>query len=331
MTKRLIAGSAFVGLALATLLASPAHALDLDVTGAEFNFANPGGVDRLVAAGVGDNFLYTNVATVDGNQIDARVTIGAVSASSVAERQFAFFDEEAVENHNFLNGGSLTIGCYSNQESRDAWDSDGFYDYDEFTESDRLQEAIVRTVDHFEDDETDPGINTRLALCGDEDNLPPSSSAVITVDFLVAGSPVTLNNLVVNVQDVDSQQSVVFSAPKPSSFEVTPTSQLEISDDLSSTTFYGEESASDDPDYAVDLFYDGVQSLTYEFILPEGDSTASLSVMFESFFNPADSEDLAPTGPNDSAAWALPLIGLGVLTAGLFVARRSRYSIRISD
>ena len=330
MTKRLIAGSAFAGLALATLLASPAHALNLDVTGAEFNFANPGGVDRLVAAGVGDNFLYTNVATVDGNQIDARVTIGAVSASSVAEREFEFYDSFEVSSQNDRNNQNLTVGCYSNQAFRDALDLGDFYDYDLFAESDRLQNGLVRTGDHFEDDETDPGINTRVALCGDEDNLPPSSSVEITVDFLVGGSPVTLRNLVVNVQDVDSQQSVIFSAPKPSSFELSTTSQIDVSNDFSSTTFYGEASSSesDDPDHAADLYYDSVDSLTYEFVLPEGDPSASLSVMFESFFNPADSEDLAPTGLNDSAALAIPLIGLGVLAAGLFVARRSRETAR---
>ena len=255
MRKRLAAGSAFAGLALATLLSSPAHALNLDVAGAEFNFANPGGVDRLVAAGVGDNFLYTNVATVDGNQIDARVTIGAVSASSVAEREFEFYDSFEVSSQNDRNNQNLTVGCYSNQAFRDALDLGDFYDYDLFTESDRLQNGLVRTGDHFEDDETDPGINTRVALCGDEDNLPPSSSVEITVDFLVGGSPVTLRNLVVNVQDVDSQQSVIFSAPKPSSFELSTTSQIDVSNDFSSTTFYGEASSSesDDPDHAADL------------------------------------------------------------------------------
>jgi hypothetical protein len=324
MNRRFLAGSALLGLALSTALASPAQAIVLDASGAGFNFANPGGFDRLANVSTGSNFQYTNVATIDGNQIDALVTVGAVSDDVVSGWNYQKFTEVQIENLNGLNPveeDDLTVGCYTNAAYRADVEAGTYvYLYRDFVAGDRMADGYITAVDEYQGDRSDRGIHNDVDICN---GLDPSaaSSIEITVAFQIAGSPVTLDNLLLNVQDIDGGQSVMFSSPKPTSFELRSSSELVVTEDANFVRFYGEESSDDDPDFAAEVSYDGVTSFTYAFEFVENRSGGSLGVMFESYFDGL-SEPLANTGSNDNAPGVAFLAGLALLLAGVLTFRR---------
>jgi hypothetical protein len=231
-----------------------------------------------------------------------------------------------VDYNNGLNPepeADLEVGCYSNEAYRQDYDNGTtLFLFEDFVASDRLPGGYIEAVDEFEDDERDPGISSDLTVCTYFNDPSDATSFSITVEFLVGGNPVTLDNVTVSAEDIDGQQHIEFSSPKPTSFELSENSQLEMTEDASFLRFTGEEPADDDPDYAVDVHFDGVSSFTYEFGVAAGDYGGSLNVMFESYFNPNELEPLANTGANVGASGLIPLAGLGVLAAGLAVARR---------
>lgn len=324
MNRRFLAGSALLGLAFSTALASPAHAIVLDASGAGFKFANPGGFDRLANVSTGSNLLYTNVATIDGNQIDALVTVGAVSDDVVSEfiyQKFTQFQIDILNGFNPVEEDDLTVGCYSNAAYRaDVEAGDYVYAYADFVASDLLADGYIAAVDEYQGDSSDRGIHNDVSICNGED--PSAASSIeITVAFQIAGSPVTLDNLLLNVQDIDGGQSVKFASPKPTSFELSANSELVVTEDANFVQFYGAESADDDPDYAAEVSFDGITSFTYEFALEEDSYGGSLGVMFESYFDGL-SEPLANTGSDDSVPGIAFLAGLALLLAGVLTVRR---------
>ena len=324
MKSRSLAIAALLGLGFSTALVSPAQAVALDASGADFNFANPGGLDRLADVSSGDNLLYTNVATIDGNQIDARVTVGTVSDDVVSDWNYQKFTQVQIDMLNGLNPAEeddLTVGCYSNAAYRaDVEAATYLYAFGDFVAADRMEDGHITAVDEYQSDSSDRGIHNNVDICSGED--PSAASSIqITVAFQIAGSPVSLDNVLLNVQDIDGGQSVKFSAPKPTSFNLSASSELVVTDDVAFTRFYGEDSADDDPDFAAEVSFDGINSFTYEFAFEEGSYGGSLAVMFESYFDGL-AEGLAPTGSDDVAPNLALFAGVGFLAVGTVIARR---------
>ncbi|MCF8546618.1 MAG: hypothetical protein K9G02_01705 [Microbacteriaceae bacterium] len=324
MNRRLLSASTLVGLALSVALVSPAHAVALDASGVDFNFANPGDLDRLTDVTTGDNLLYSNVATIDGNQIDALVTVGDVSDDVVSGWNYQKFTQAQIDHLNGLNPteeDDLTVGCYTNAAYRaDVEAGDYLYAQADFVASDRMADGYITAVDEYQGDRSDRGIHNDVDICNGED--PSAASSIeITVAFQTAGSPVTLDNLLLNVQDIDGGQSVMFSSPKPTSFELRSSSELVVTEDANFVRFFGEESSDDDPDFAAEVSYDGVTSFTYAFEFVENRSGGSLGVMFESYFDGL-SEPLANTGTSDNAPGIVFFAGLVFVLAGVITARR---------
>lgn len=324
MNLRFFAGSALLGLAFSTVLVSPAHSVALDATGAGFNFANPGGFDRLANVSTGSNLLYTNVATIDGNQIDALVTVGAVSDDIVSDWNYQKFTQAQIDilnGYNPTEEDDLTVGCYSNAAFRaDVEAGTYLYSFEDFVAADRMADGYITAVDEYQGDRSDRGIHNDVNICNGED--PSAASSIeITVAFQIAGNPVTLDNLLLNVQDIDGGQSVMFSSPKPTSFELSSNSELVVTEDANFVRFYGEDSADDDPDFAAEVSYDGITSFTYAFEFVENRSGGSLGVMFESYFDGL-SEPLANTGSDDNVPGIAFLAGLALLLAGVLTVRR---------
>lgn len=325
MSLRHTVATTLIGIGLAATLSTPAQAVVLDASGVEFNFANPGGVDRLANVTTGDNFLYTNVATIGGTQVDALVTVGQVSQDAVSDDIYVYFNAFAVAYNNGLNPepeADLEVGCYTNEAYRqDYLNETTLFPFEDFVASDRLPGGYVDVVDEFEDDERDPGLSSELTVCTYFDDPSDATSFSITVAFQVAGNPVTLDNLIVSAEDIDGGQHIKFTSPKPTSYELTENSQLVLTEDASFLRFSGEDPADDDPDYAVDVQFDGVSTFTYEFGVPAGDYGGSFNLMFESFFNPNEEEPLANTGSDSSASSVIPILGLAILLAGFAVGR----------
>lgn len=323
MNSRLLSVSALVGLALSAALVSPAHAVAFDASGVDFNFANPGNADLMTGAKVGDQYVYSGVATIDGTSIDAVVTVDAVSPALVSTYEYSHVNDVRADILNGMNDPSeadLTPGCYTNGSF--VLDPDN-YPVADFVATDRLNDGRITKVDADQGSDSDVGIHNEVDICTWYDAPSAPSSMVITIEFLVGGLPVTLDNIVLNVQDIDGGQSVGFSSPKPSSYELTSGSMLDVTGDETFTKFYGEESSDDDPDYAADVRYDSVSSLTYRFGFSEGSGGGSLDVIFESFVgNLAASESLANTGTSDNAPGIVFFAGLVFVLTGVITARR---------
>jgi LPXTG-motif cell wall-anchored protein len=143
-----------------TTYAVPAGGLSFDANGAleendpcsegfgnSFGFAELDEVNGLVA---GEFLTYSNVATIDGQAINARVTLTSISGMRTE--------------------GSSTV-------------------------LDRL-------------DKCDMDSNTGLVELNfdSETNSPGDAHFVLTIDFLANGTPVTLTNLKMNVEDIDNNQ-----------------------------------------------------------------------------------------------------------------------------
>lgn len=320
MKSRSVAIAALLSFGLASALASPAHATPFDATGVEFDFGNPGNVDVLEGAAVGDSQLYSDVATIDGTSIDALLVVDAVSTGLVSTSDYSNINQTRADILNGMNDPSeadLTPGCYTNAAY--VADRDG-YPVADFVAADRLPDGRVTAVDADQGSDSDAGINHEVDICTWYDAPSEPSSMVVTIEFLVDSVPVTLENVVLNVQDIDGGQSVKFSSPRPSTYELTSGTGLDVTGNETFTRFYGDDSADDDPDYAVDVRYDSISSLTYEFGFSEGSSGGSLSVIFESYFDGL-AEGLAPTGTDDNAPSVALYAGIVFLAAGVVVAR----------
>jgi len=307
------------------LFVAPAYATTIDVAGATFDFGNPVDTDIGESAEIGDEFTYTNVTTVGGVQIDAVVTLIGASPSSIGNySDYADLDAQEISDLNTNNPSSVDVaGCYTNEAYALTQDFDYTgdpYDFTEFVAGDLIPDESIEYIDGYEDDPAeDIAINTGTELCGSD-----SGFVQIRVDFEVAGDPVTLNNLTIYAGDIDNLQSMTLFSPKPSTWSVSPDSELAVVADGDSVAFNApdEGSSEDDPtalNFVGEAQYDGVSSISYEFALEDGNG--SLSFRFESYFNPDG--NLAATGVDAAPAGIAGLAVLGFGSA-LVIARRIR-------
>lgn len=308
-----------------TLFVAPAYAATINVAGATFNFGNS--VDEEIGEGasVGDSFNYTNVATVGGVQIDAVVTLIGASANSLGNPQYdyAVLDQDDINYLNVVTSEAVdTPGCYSNAD----YDLNSeFYDQTLFAPSDILPGSRIEFLDEYDSDpEDDSAIKSDVDLCTFEDTTDGYVS--IRVDFEVAGNPVTLNNLAIFADDIDGEQYLTLFDPKPTTFAVSPESELEIVELSDRVSFNSPAIGSDRDDptalnFVGEAQYDGVSSISYTFGLLDS-SGGSLDMRFDSFFD-IDYGDLAETGVDTAPVGIAGLAVLG-LGAALVVSRRVR-------
>jgi hypothetical protein len=307
------------------LFAAPAYATTIDVAGATFDFGNAVDTDIGESAEIFDVFPYTNVTTVGGVQIDAVVTLIDASPSSIGNySDYADLDAEEISDLNTDDPDSVDdAGCYTNEDYADTQDF-GYtgepYDFTQFVVGDLIPGERIEYIDQYEDDPADDrAINTGTELCGSD-----AGFVQIRVDFEVAGDPVTLNNLTIYAGDIDALQSMTLFDPKPTTWSVSPDSELAVVADGDSVAFNAPDEGSSESDptalnFVGEAQYDGVSSISYEFALLDG--SGSLSFRFESYFNPDG--DLASTGVDAAPAGIAGLAVLGFGSA-LVIARRVR-------
>lgn len=128
--KKIISGAISAVFAIATISFAPVASatLSLDAEGASLYFPN----DNYIDLAVGESHLYENVATLEGQSIDARITVDSVSDGT---------DLEDVDESNSDGVDSyLFVGC-----------GDGCDPYDEdFTPADGFKGYVQYTIDFFE-------------------------------------------------------------------------------------------------------------------------------------------------------------------------------------
>jgi len=309
--------------------AIPASATTLDASGVALDFSNPVNTDYLENATAGDSQLYSGVATIGGSVVDALVTFVGASSSSVGE-DFIYFDQSQVDLINGLLGapGNLTPGCYSNV---------GYltnppgYDYSGFALGDRLAGGSVMYVDGYDRKAAyNSTISSSVHICPDAGG--ENGDITVRVDFQVAGEPVTLNNLTLNVTDLDNQQEMTLSSPKPTSWVIDSASLVTVSEaeadvlTLVGSTDPSPETAPYFPErYTAEAHYDAVSSVTYSFKIVNA-SSGGVEVAFDSYFPSTVPEaTLAETGVETLPAGIL-VLGAVVLGAAFVVARRVRRS-----
>jgi hypothetical protein len=321
----LVAGSA--------LALTPANATTLDASGVALDFSNPTDTNYLANAGLGDRQLYEGVATIGGTVVDAVVTLVGASDTSVGVEEFQNLNLNQVGLLNeLLPGGAdpLTAGCYSN----DAYVANPYaYVLGDFRLSDLLVGERVTFVDEYDDDPAyNSTINSGVDLCVDSED--GDGDITVRVDFQVDGSPVTLTNVALHITDLDNQQEMVLSAPKPSSWTIDGESVVTVSEaEADVLTFVGsvDPSPYEEPKYperyTAEARYDSVSSLTYSFKIVDA-SSGGVEVAFDTFFESATppavpAAALAETGSN---AWPAGMLALGALGVGgvLLMTRRGR-------
>jgi hypothetical protein len=186
------------------------------VAGLRLDFGNAVDQYILQSAEVNDSYLYENIATVDGVQIDAVVTVTAMSENSLGDYPHEAITEAQIEVLNADNSEHVDVaGCYSTPEYVSAYEASEAYDFLGFNEPGALKGGLeVEYIDGYENDpEWEYTISTSLDLCdpgytGDVDGFVD-----INVAFEVNGEPVTLNNVVINATDIDNEQIVTFWSP----------------------------------------------------------------------------------------------------------------------
>ena len=307
-----------------TLLVAPAYAATIDVAGATFSFDNPVDVDLGDSAEINDPFNYTNVATVGGVQIDAVVTLIDASSNSMGNVYYETLTQNDIDGLNVTSSESVDApGCYTNTAYVE---QDPFYDMTLFAPSDLLPGSQIEILDEYDSDPADDvAIKSSVDLCDFADTT--NGYVSIRVDFKVAGNPVTLNNLAIFADDIDGLQYLTLFDPKPTTFEVSPESELEIVELSDRVSFNSPDigSSRDDPtalNFVGEAQYDGVASISYTFGILDS-SGGSLDMRFASFFNPdaAPEGKLAKTGIDLAPAGIAGLAVLG-LGSAIVVARR---------
>lgn len=327
--------SAFAALTVAALAAvpalaiSPASATTIDVAGLRLNFGNAVDEDILENGGVGDPYLYENIATVGGTQIDAVVMITAMSDNSMGNYPYESISQSQIDALNVDNTEHVDIvGCYSNEGYVAAYEAEEAYDFLGFNAPGSLKGGTeVKYIDGYEDDpEWEYTISTGLDLCdpgytGDVDGFVD-----INVAFEVNGEPVTLNNVSINATDIDNEQEVTFWSPAPTTFTTSGVNSLVTIRDAASddfVTFVGPVEGSVDGQedrYVGEVTYDSISEFDYTFELVNG-SSGSLQLAFDSYFT--SDEEIAKTGVDAVPAGAAGIVAFAVGTA-IVVARRVR-------
>lgn len=239
----------------------------------------------------GESVTYLNVAEIDGDSIDARVTLSDI------------------------------LGMAS-QEGR----------------PDDSTAPVLERLDKCEEGDGEAGL---IEAKFDSAEFSPSESYFeLTIDFLVEGSPVTLNDLIMNVEDIDSNQFLevddfnsVRLADNRGETDVQEYSDGEVIDvdgspvtvNASSPTalrFFasGSSDSSDGAEetdkHVVELTYSAVDSIVLRLGAYEnGGGSFDLNFSGFEFASDSDEPELAPTGPA-SSMWGLAIGSLGFLIAG---------------
>lgn len=327
---RTLATAAVASLIAAPLLfVAPAHATTIDVAGQQLNFGNAVDQNILENAAANDSYLYENVVTVGGVQVDALVTVIAFSDNSMGTYLYESISDSQITELNNNNSEHIDVaGCYSTDEYIAAMDAGQAYDYLGFLQEGALRGGYeVEYIDGYEDDpEWEHTISTGLDLCDPGYTGEVDGSVDINVAFQVNGDPVTLTNVSITAHDIDGEQQVQFWDPAPSSFYTSDDSLVTIEDFTEIdgyVQFNGPEESSEDgfeARYIAEVTYDSVSGFNYTFLL-NNQSGGSLQLEFASYFNAE--EDLASTGVDAAPAGVAGLAGLG-LGSALVIARRVR-------
>jgi hypothetical protein len=313
---------------------APAYATTIDVAGQQLNFGNA--VDEVILenAGVGDSYLYENVVTVGGVQVDALVTVVDFSENSLGNYLYEEISESQIAILNGVDPNHIDVaGCYSTDEYVTAYDANLAYDFLGFNQPGALRGGYeVRYIDEYEGDpEWEHAINTGLDLCDPAYSGEVDGYVDINVAFEVDGNPVTLTNVAISAHDIDGDQQVQFYSPAPTTFYTSDDSLVTI-DDYSVPADYiqfnGPEDLSDEGFealYVGEVAYDSVSEFNYAFIL-NNRSRGGLELEFSSYFNPggaASTGGLASTGVDAAPAGIAGLAALVVGSVAVF-ARRVR-------
>ncbi len=328
--SRILSAAALSALVAAPLLVmSPAYATTIDVAGQQLNFGNEVDQNILENAGAGDSYLYENVVTVGGVQVDALVTVVGFSENSIGNYLYESISEAQITELNNNNSEHVDVaGCYSTDEYILAMDAGEAYDFLGFNQEFALRGGYeVEYIDGYEDDpEWEHTISTGLDLCDPGYSGEVDGYVDVNVAFQVNGDPVTLTNVAIVAHDIDGEQQVQFWDPAPTAYFTSDESLVTV-DDYSELDGYiqfnGPEESSEDgfeERYIGEVTYDSVSEFNYSFIL-NNQSGGSLQLEFASYFN-ADG-DLASTG-TDAATPALAGLAILGVGAALLIVRRVR-------
>jgi hypothetical protein len=310
------------------LFVAPAYATTVDVAGLQLNFGNA--VDQVIleSAGDDDSYLYENVVTVGGVQVDALVTVVGFSENSLGNYPYEEISESQIFVLNVGDSAHVDVaGCYSTDEYVTAYNASQFYDFIGFNQTGALRGGYeVRYIDKYEDDpEWEHAINTGLDLCDPEYSGEVDGYVDINVAFEVGGNPVTLTNVAISAHDIDGEQQVQFYSPAPTAFYTSDDSLVTI-DDYSDSDDYIQFNGPVDPSeegfeerYVGEVAYDSVSEFNYSFIL-NNRSRGGMELEFSSYFNPPK---LASTGVDAAPAGIAGLAALVVGSVAVF-ARRVR-------
>lgn len=310
------------------LFVAPAYATTVDVAGQQLNFGNA--VDQVILenAEVDDSYLYENVITVGGVQVDALVTVVGFSENSLGNYPYEEISESYIASLNNLDPNHIDVaGCYSTDEYVTAYDANQPYDFLGFNQPGALRGGYeVRYIDKYEDDpEWEHAINTGLDLCDPEYTGEVDGYVDINVAFEVGGNPVTLTNVAISAHDIDGEQQVVFYSPAPTAFYTSDDSLVTIEDYSASADyiqFNGPVDLSEEgfeERYVGEVAYDSVSDFNYVFLL-NNRSRGGMELEFSSYFNLSK---LASTGVDAAPAGIAGLAALVVGSVAVF-ARRVR-------
>lgn len=327
---RTLATAAVASLVVAPLfIAAPAHATTIDVAGQRLSFGNAVDQNILEDADIDEFYLYENVVTVGGVQIDAKVTVTAFSDNSIGNYPHEWISDEDIIILNGVNSEHVDVaGCYSTEEYVASYYAEEGYDFLGFNEEFALRGGYeVAQIDGFEDDpDEEHFINTGLVLCDYNETDEVDGFVAVRVAFEVDGEPVTLENVAISAHDIDNNQQVSFWAPAPTTFFTSGDDSLVTIEDMSVVddyvTFTGPDDDSEDgleDRYVGEVTYASVSEFNYSFFL-NNESRGTLQLEFDSYFAEGD---LASTGIDavPSVVAGLAVLGLG---SALVIARRGR-------
>jgi hypothetical protein len=326
--SRILSAAGVASLLVAPLFVlSPAHATVIDVAGQQLNFGNAVDENILENADINDSYLYENVVTVGGVEVDALVTVTFFSDNSIGNYPHESISDDDVVLLNSFNTEHVDVaGCYTTEEYVATYYAEEAYDFLGFNEEFALRGGYeVAVIDMYEDDpEWEHTISTGLVLCDYNETDEVDGSVDINVAFEVDGAPVTLTNVAISAHDIDNNQMVTFGDPAPTTFSTSGDDSLVTIQDMSEIenyiTFTGPDDDSEDGlegRYVGEVTYDSVSEFNYSFFL-ENESRGTLQLEFDSYFNA--SSDLAPTGVEPATAGFVGLAVLG-LGSAMIVAR----------
>lgn len=250
------AGAASVALVLGVGVgAQPAQAaVALDVSGVELSFVNA--ADVLVGAAAGASVDYANVATIDGIQVDATLTV-LESFNLMADDLKIFVSQNTIALINPLKTTEeplVKTGCYDDvlvngepfggpltttvpsqyRVGSETFSSSSFDPGSDFLTGSRLDVADEADATNPADDRK---INTHIESCGGVDFTTTPFTfhkfpgfVRYRIDFTTgdAKTPVFLKNVTMSAFDIDGGQYLRIFSPLPDSYRVFDTSLLDV-------------------------------------------------------------------------------------------------------